>query len=256
MTFFNKMLASIGIGAANVDTKLEKSSYQAGELLRGEVEVYGGNVEQEINTIYLTLYTNYIKERDDYKFTVKAPIQKFKVSNPFTIGVNERKVIPFSIDLPYDLPITIGKSQVWIATELDIKSGLDSEDKDFIEIRPSKLAEAVLSEIQNLGFRLREVENEETSLRFIRKYPFIQEFEFVPVAGPFRGRLDELEITFLSQTENNAEIYMQVDRRARGLSGLFAEALEMDESYVRLNISKLDLSQLNTILYQTISKYA
>lgn len=41
MSFFNKMLASIGIGGAKVDTKLEKSAYTAGETIRGQVEIYG-----------------------------------------------------------------------------------------------------------------------------------------------------------------------------------------------------------------------
>ena len=57
MSFFNKMLASVGIGSAKVDTKLEKSSYEAGEQIKGEVEIYGGNVEQQVNAIYLTIYT-------------------------------------------------------------------------------------------------------------------------------------------------------------------------------------------------------
>lgn len=256
MSFFNKMLASIGIGSAKVNTKVEKSSYEAGEVLNGEVEVYGGNVEQHINTIYLTLYANYEKEIDDRKHTMKAPIQKFKVTNPFTIGANETKIIPFSIKLPYDLPVTIGKSRVWIATELDIKSGIDAQDKDFIEIRPSKIASAVLSEVQKLGFRLREVENEAASYRYAKKYPFVQEFEFVPISGPFRGKLDELEITFLSQTENQVGILMQVDRKVRGIKSFFAEALDLDETHLRLTISQHDLYNLNSILKQTISKYS
>ncbi|MGE7055864.1 sporulation protein, partial [Paenibacillus glucanolyticus] len=35
MSFFNKMLASVGIGAAQIDTHLEKSSYYPGEEVRG-----------------------------------------------------------------------------------------------------------------------------------------------------------------------------------------------------------------------------
>ncbi|MBR8644596.1 sporulation protein [[Brevibacterium] frigoritolerans] len=35
MSFFDKMKASIGIGAAKVDTKLEKDSYKQGETVKG-----------------------------------------------------------------------------------------------------------------------------------------------------------------------------------------------------------------------------
>ncbi len=256
MSFFNKMLASVGIGSSKVDTKLAKSTYEAGEIIRGEVEIYGGNVEQQIDAIYLTLYTTYIKEVNDNKYSSKAPIEHYRVSEPFVIKANERKSIPFSFQLPYEMPITVGSTRVWVKTELDIRSGADSEDKDYIEIRPSGIAASVLNEIQNLGFTLRKAECEKASYRFRSKYPFIQEFEFVPVSGAFRGRLDELEIVFLSQSENNVEILMQVDRRARGFGGFLAEALDADESHVRLTISKQDLPNLRGKLEQTISRYS
>ncbi|RUL57096.1 MULTISPECIES: sporulation protein [Lysinibacillus] len=256
MSFFNKMLASIGIGAAKVDTKLEKSSYTAGEQIRGEVEIYGGNVEQQIDAIYLTLYTTYIKEIDDNKITAKAPIEKYKVSEPFTIGVNETKIIPFSFTIPVEVPITVGRTQVWVATELDIRSGVDSQDKDYIEIRPSKIAAKIFDEISALGFRLRQAECEQASYKYRRNYPFIQEFEFVPVGGAFRGRLDELEIMFMSQSESSAEIIMQIDRKARGFGGFLAEALDADETHVRMTITQQDLHNLGETLRQTIARYS
>ncbi|SOC36381.1 sporulation protein [Ureibacillus acetophenoni] len=256
MSFFNKVLASIGIGSSKVDTKLAKSSYEAGEIIRGEVEIYGGNVEQQIDAIFLTLYTTYIKEVDDHKYTSKAPIEKYRVSEPFVIKPNERKTLPFSFQLPYDMPITVGSTKVWIKTELDIRSGADSEDKDYIDIRPSGIAARLLNEVQNLGFVLRKAECEKASYKYRSKYPFIQEFEYVPVSGPFRGRLDELEIVFLSQTETQVDILMQVDRRARGFGGFLAEALDADESHVRLSVSVDDLPNLSNKLEQTISRYS
>ncbi|KGR90742.1 sporulation protein SpoOM [Ureibacillus massiliensis 4400831 = CIP 108448 = CCUG 49529] len=256
MSFFNKMLASVGIGSSKVDTKLEKSSYEAGEIVRGEVEIYGGNVEQTVDAIFLTLYTTYIKELDDTKYTSKAPIEHFRVSEGFKIGPNERKTIPFSFQLPYEMPITVGSTRVWIKTELDIKSGADSEDKDYIEIRPSRIASSLLNAVTDLGLTLRKADCEKASYRYGGKYPFIQEFEFVPVSGPFRGILDELEIVFLAQSENAVEILMQVDRRARGFGGFLAEALDADESNVRLTFTLQDIPYLRDRLQQTIAKYS
>ena len=34
--FFHKALASIGIGSATVDTRLEKETYHAGEVMQGK----------------------------------------------------------------------------------------------------------------------------------------------------------------------------------------------------------------------------
>jgi len=239
-----------------VDTKLTKSSYDAGEIIRGEVEIYGGNIEQQIDSIYLTLDTTYMKEVDDRKYTSKAPIEHYRVSEPFINKPNERKSIPFSFQLPYDMPVTVGSTRVWIKTELDIRSGADSEDKDYIEIRPAGIAARVLNEVQNLGFTLRKAECEKASYRYRSKYPFIQEFEFVPMSGLYHGRLDELEIVFLSQSENNVDILMQVDRRARGFGGFLAEAFDADETHVRLSISSSDLPNLRQKLEQTISRYS
>lgn len=37
MSFFNKALASIGIGNAKVDTRLKQSRYRQGDLVEGEI---------------------------------------------------------------------------------------------------------------------------------------------------------------------------------------------------------------------------
>ncbi|TQR20542.1 sporulation protein [Psychrobacillus vulpis] len=255
MSFFNKVLASFGIGGAKVDTKLEKSEYIAGEVMRGKVEVYGGNLEQQIDSIYLTVYTTYIRESDDRKYTDIAPVKKYKVNDPFTIGANETKIIPFSIDLPVETPITIGNTRVWVSTGLDIKNAADPEDKDYIGVRPSKLANQILEVVEQLGFRLRKAECEQASKRIRNQYPFVQEFEFIPTSGVYRGRLDELEIVFLSQSEQSAELLIQVDRKARGFGGFLAEALEMDESHIRLSITTQDLPYLQEKFNQVISKH-
>ena len=67
MSFFNKVLASVGIGAATVDTKLERDQVVPGEEIKGIVEIRGGNVEQKIDDIYLSVNTQYVKESDDRK---------------------------------------------------------------------------------------------------------------------------------------------------------------------------------------------
>ncbi len=95
MSFFNKVLGSIGIGGAKVDTKLEKSEYTAGEMMTGKVEIYGGKVEQQIDSIYITVNTTYIRESNDKKYTDVAPVIKHKINEPLLIGPDETKSIPF-----------------------------------------------------------------------------------------------------------------------------------------------------------------
>ncbi len=95
-------------------------------------------------------------------------------------------------------------------------------------------------------------------MEYSRRYRYVQEFEFYP-GGEFRRDLDELEVIFFMNT-SSADLRIQVDRRAKGLGGLFAEALDMDESFVRLSISNDDCNQgiqyVADILRNTIRQYA
>ncbi|MDQ0155088.1 sporulation protein [Robertmurraya andreesenii] len=256
MSFFNKIFASVGIGAAKVDTKLERDTVAPGEEIRGVVEIQGGNLEQQIDAIYLTLNTSYIVEKDDKRFHQTGQIDRFRLTEPFTIRPNERKQIPISFRLPSDTPLTIGRTKVWVATGLDVKNAVDPTDKDYLRVVPNQLMESVFNAVSDMGFRLREAECEQAPYRLRRRLPFIQEFEFVPISGAFRGRLDELELVFFPNSSSDMEIMMQVDRRARGLTGLLAEALEMDETNVRVTVSTADIPAMRQKIENVIRQFS
>ncbi|ULT55304.1 sporulation protein [Neobacillus drentensis] len=256
MSFFNKVFASVGIGAAEVDTKLEKDTYMPGETVQGVVVIKGGKVHQQIDEIYLALNTTYLRESDDRKYSVTATIDRFRLTTPFTIRANEQKDIPFSFLLPYDTPLSIGRSKVWVTTGLDIKGAVDPSDKDYLKVIPNPLMSTVFNTVEQLGFRIREADCEEAPRRLRGRLPFVQEFEFVPASGLFRGRLDELEVVFFPAGNGNLDIMFQVDRRARGLSGLFSEALGTDETNVRLTITNEDIPSLQQKIQSAIQRYS
>ncbi|MBV7508096.1 sporulation protein [Bacillus sp. sid0103] len=256
MSFFNKVFASVGIGSASVDTKLEKDTYMPGETVNGVVEITGGKVEQQVDEIYLTLNTTYLRESDDRKYTVTAAIDRFRLTTPFVIRANEKKDIPFSFQLPFDTPLSIGRSKIWVTTGLEIKGGVDPSDKDYLKVVPNPLMAAVFTAIDQLGFRIREADCEEAPRRLRGRLPFVQEFEFVPTSGLFRGKLDELEVVFFPSGNGNLDIMFQVDRRAKGLSGLFSEALGTDETNVRLSVSNADIPYLQQKIQSVIQRYS
>lgn len=256
MSFFNKVFASVGIGAAEVDTKLEKDTYMPGETVQGVVVIKGGKIDQQIDEIYLALNTTYLREADDRKYSVAATIDRFRLTTPFTIQAKEKKDIPFSFQLPYDTPLSIGRSKVWVTTGLDIKGAVDPSDKDYLKVMPNSLMSAVFNTVEQLGFRIREAECEEAPRRLRGRLPFVQEFEFVPTSGQFRGRLDELEVVFFPGGNGTLDIMFQVDRRARGLSGLFSEALGTDETNVRLTVTNEDIPLLQQKIQNVIQRYS
>lgn len=256
MSMFNKFLASMGMGSARVDTKLERSTYIPGDKVVGVVEINGGSVDQQIDEIYLSLHTTYIKESNDKKFTSTATIEKIRINEPFSITKNEKKEIPFSFTLPLDTPLTYGRTKVWVSTGLDIKNAVDPKDDDYIQVHPTPLIHSAFLALTDLGFKLRNADCEHAPRHLRERVPYLQEFEFVPNSGEFRGKLDELEFTFFQKVVHEAEVLLEVDRRARGISGLFSEALNMDETKVRVTLSKQDMPHMKEKLAQVISRYA
>ena len=241
MSMFNRILASVGIGSAKVDLMLDQDTVPAGGTINGVVRITGGNVDQQVDDVYAYIQTQYIRERNDHKMYEKATIAKFLLAGKFTIAANQHYEFPVSFHLPPGTPVTMGRTPVWIQTGLDIKDAVDPKDKDYLHILPHPHSSIILQAVEQLGFRLREVSCEYAPRYARGGYSFVQEFEFVPTTH-YRGQLDELEIIFYPN-ENGVELLLQIDRRARGLTGLFMEALDADESFVRVQFDRTQLSQ-------------
>jgi len=231
---FKKLLATVGIGAATVDTRLHDDSLYPGEILEGEVYIKGGDVEQDIDDIYLKIMTQYKREKEDSTIHEECLLVKYCLSERFTLRSQQKKVIPFSLQLPYKTPLTFGHQPVYLRTGLDIKTALNPRDRDAIQVRPHPLMQRVLDGIESLGFRLSKVECEYAP-RW-GKFPFVQEFEFRPT-GKYRQHLDELEVIF-NLNSDELEVLLQIDKKARGFGGWLEEAMDMDEKYVRLRVTQ------------------
>lgn len=239
MSFFNKMLASVGIGNAKVDTRLRNSSVRVGDTLEGVVHIKGGGTEQNVDSIYLHLMTQYIKEQGDSTTRVNTAVTKWKLSEPFTLGAGQEREVPFSFTVPLNTPVTSGKVPVWLKTGLDIDNAVDPGDTDRLEVLPHPHMKAVLDAVNSLGFQLKATTCEYSS-RLGQGVPFVQEFEFYP-SGRFSG-VKELELVFFLKPES-VEVLVEVDRRARGFGGLLEAAFEMDERKQRVSFSSAQLTR-------------
>lgn len=252
---FNKLLASVGIGSAKVDTKLAKDQYRLGEEVTGVIDIQGGSTQQQIDEIYLSVHTTYEVEHeiDDEEHTYQqvADIKRHLVNESFTIGKNEKKTIPFTFQLPFETPLTYGKTKVWIKTGLDIKKALDPGDKDYIKVVATPLVQEILNTMDALGFRLNEVDCEKKPSHFPTKTAYVQEFEFVPVNGQYKGRLTELELIFIVKNDNELELSIQLDRKRKGLGFLLGDS----EHKTSLSITSRDQGQLQQKINQLIQSY-
>lgn len=242
MSTFKKVLASVGIGAAKVDTYSYTTDTMPGATLKGEVYVIGGDVAQNIEQIYFYVATKYKRESRNSSFHSyeECKLLKHQVTQRFAIKSKEEKIIPVSIEVPCRTPLTLGQQEVYIRTGLDIGMAVNPKDWDYISVQPHPLMKRVLTALELLGFYLYEA-NCKHNVYLGRNYPFVQELEFRP-RGKYQRLLDELEVIFYLEP-NLLEMLLKIDRRARNLAGLVEEALDADESYARLYVSSTDLNQ-------------
>ena len=243
-----KVLASVGIGNASVDTVLPSATVTPGETVDAEVNISGGSAEQEVGAIRFELETKYATE-EGYE---EADIDRFTLTEDLTIEPDREETRSVEIEIPYGTPVTLGNVDVWVETELDIDWAVDPEDTDYLDVRPTPRLQAVFDAMEELGFSFRSAECEADPYdRYGTGNRFVQEFEFRPQAGPFRGDLDEVELV-VSESPAELTLFIEIDRRG----GLLSELAETDESKTSLTIRDADVDSVRDDLERTISKFA
>ncbi len=249
---FRKLLSSIGVGGATVDTRLRADTFVPGEMVDGETHITGGSNPQEFNRIYLYISTHYRSEDHTHEYT----LVEHDVGGHIGIGAGESRSIPFSFPLPYETPLSLGHHQgVYVRTGLDVAGAIDPSDTDPIRVAPHPLQQAVLEAAQNLGFQLRQVENEYNP-RKGAPLPFVQQLEFRP-HGRYAGRVEEIELILKLVSDDALEVLVELDRRASSLGGFLETALEMNERFSSLRITRADAQSgaIEGMLARTIESH-
>ncbi|QKG83448.1 sporulation protein [Kroppenstedtia pulmonis] len=240
MSLFNKALASLGVGNAKVDTRLNQTQYRQGGLIEGEVFIQGGQVEQEVDEIYLYLVIVYHQDGSQHEYIM----EEFRLCEVFTIGPRETKVIPFELRLPFDTPLTTGGCPVYLKTGLDIKMSIDPDDTDGIEVLPHPMVEKVLKVMEYVGFQLIDIEFDFEN--YYSSHPFIQKFIFQPT-GELEDKLQQVDVMFYVG-ESEMEVILQLDRKATDLMGTLEEALDLDYRTIRLTVTERDVENMEDLI--------
>ncbi|MFN8509151.1 MAG: sporulation protein [Deinococcaceae bacterium] len=214
MGFLKRMLASVGIGSAKIDTVLHQSEVRRGDYLSGVTKVQAGQVSQIIEHINLYIMTH-VEEEEGFSQHAAA---QFRICGEIPLQPNEFTEVPFEIQVPYAVPLSLHGTRLWLNTGAAISAAVDPGDQDMLTILPDPRSESFLGAMKTAGFVLRHSEVE---------YGYghlIQEIGFVPSGERFRN-LKEVEVVLTPQPKG-LEVVLEVDRRARGIASFFATHFE------------------------------
>lgn len=240
MSFLKRTLASVGIGAARIDTILDSESTHPGDELSGTIHVEGGDTAQEIEHIELSLVTRYLHEVGDSEVYVNYPLSQTRVRDRFDAQPGESLDLPFSLQVPWETPMTLGRTRVWVNTALSVSLAVDPNDRDALRVEPSPGMLAILEGLGQLGFTLYKADCEQNR-RMGRSVPFVQELEFRP-GGRYSGRLKELEV-ILAPEPGGVRVWMEADLRARGLAGALLGELDLNERFMQVHLNDSQLAR-------------
>jgi len=237
---FKKILASVGIGAAKVDTVLETEHLQPGQKFNAVIVIKGGDVDQEISGLDLALMTRVKVDGEDGEYFTNHVIEKWRITDIGTIAAGVEKHIPFEARLHSETPITeinagYNQSHVWLETGLDIDLALDPTDRDALHIYPNDAVSTFMEAMDRLGFSLVKADVEKGFLRaptFQSHSGCYQELEYRPNSRSLFC-LQEVELSFVPEA-HKTHVLIELDRAFRG------------DGYVDLTIEHdhVNLSQL------------
>ncbi|MGI9278642.1 MAG: sporulation protein [Endozoicomonas sp.] len=205
-SMLDKLKASLGFGAAKVDTVLDNIALNQGEELAGTIYIKGGDVEQTIDAIKLTFNTEVKEESDSGVSYQTFPLGEMAITDTFVIHPGEEKPIPFTWQLHEETPITAlntrnNQSRFWVETQLDIEFAIDPSDRDYIEVHPLPVAlpvvAGIIHTIEQAGFELEKADIEKGFLQgndFSSHSGCYQEIEFLK--SGFIGS-KEIELSFV-----------------------------------------------------------
>ncbi len=211
------MLATVGIGAAKVDTVLNSSIFYPGGKIDGVIHITGGSVDQEIDELDLSVLVEVKRESDDNTYYENHAVAKYNVAKKFKINKEEKIQIPFEFYLPYELPISAVGSRkfnsikVFLKTDLDIDDALDKADYDYLQIQPLPAMKNTLDALDSLGFTFIKSDIEYGHIQE-SNFNFYQEIEYRAGNTVYSRKISELELTFIGKNDG-VMLILELDKK-------------------------------------------
>src|SRR5690606_4869710 len=132
------------------------------------------------------------------------------------IAPREEQRVPFTIRLPYDLPISGANHHISIKTGLDIEKAIDPSDSDRIRVALQRRAHGVIVAFGRLSVRLHQ-RGSEAGSKYRSQRPLGMEYGLKPGSGSDCAEtFDEVELAF-EEIDGDLGVAMLIDQRRSGL---------------------------------------
>ncbi|WP_134701794.1 sporulation protein [Ammoniphilus sp. YIM 78166] len=146
MLTFKKILSTIGIGSAKVHTVILQKTVHPGQILKGEVHIYGGEVEQEISQIDIDIFfESYKDEEDSENHHIEYTLGEVHIPCIDKIEAHEEKIYPFEIKLPLSAPLSNANQTISLKTKVHIPLAPDP-----VEVQPVIIEDPIVEACFNL----------------------------------------------------------------------------------------------------------
>lgn len=225
---FQKVMASFGQGGATVDARILDRHVRPGGTLRGEVVLAGGQVDQEVEALGVTLLAR-VERGGDANGSPPAladlPFQQVHLAGRELVRAGASITVPFEVQMPWETPVTtvFGKyltgMAVGLQTNLDLaRTVVDPQDVDAIPIEPLPAQHRILDALSRLGFQFRSASLVKDRLDGVdQQLPFFQEIDFTPPPA-FAPVFNEVAVSFLARPRD-VQVVLDVNKRVRVTKG-------------------------------------
>jgi sporulation-control protein len=198
-----RVLSSIGIGGATVDTLFPRVEFSPGEVVQADVELSGGETTQDVESIYFALKARHAGT-DDARL-----ISEFTVDEAITLEPADDLSLPAEIALAHWIPLSTEAVSVWLETGLEIDWARDPTDEATLEIVPDAHTQALFDAVAALDFERQGSALVETA--FLEDRPFAQKFTFHPTDDRYAAELDDIELTIMPDADV-LRVFLEIDR--------------------------------------------
>ncbi len=204
-----KMLASMGIGAATIDLEIPNPQVEPGESLKGTVKISGGSVEQEVKKIEISLMLKSSYYEKKQSRILNKEVSSVIIAEKMVITPGYEEVIPVSFEIPFarNMPISRGRTRYYLQTKADIRKAIDPVDHDDILVIPNTYLKMFFDAMATLGFHEKKHSGDFDGV--------LQEFSYDPTTF-FAQELEEIRV-YAKVKKSEMDLTIKMNKKNRGL---------------------------------------